>query len=170
MANAKKAIPNILRWEGGYSSHPADTDGGCTMKGITLYTFRQFYGHAKTCDDLKRITDDQWYHIFRAGYWDRLNGDKIENQSIADLCVDMAWGSGTVTAIKKIQRELGTTPDGVVGQKTLALLNGPDRAGIHAKLKEMRRIWFLNIVQANPRKKVFLKGWLNRLATYTFAE
>ena len=170
MASAKKAIPNILRWEGGYSSHPADTDGGCTMKGITLITFRRYYGKGKTCEDLRKITDDQWYHIFRAGYWDRLNGDRIENQSIADLCVDMCWGSGTVTAIKKIQRALGTTPDGIVGPKTLALLNGPDRSAIHAKLKEMRRLWFMNIVQNNPKKKVFLKGWLNRLATYTFAE
>ncbi len=118
MASAKKAIPNILRWEGGYSSHSADTDGGCTMKGITLITFRRYYGKGKTCDDLKRITDDQWYHIFRAGYWDRLNGDKIENQSIADLCVDMCWGSGTVTAIAERARQ-GGNPRKTQGNETV---------------------------------------------------
>ena len=170
MADIEKAKKQILRWEGGYSSHPADTDGGCTMRGVTLYTFRQFYGKTKTCEDLRKITDEQWTSIFRAGYWDKLQGDKIENQSIANLCVDMAYGSGPVTAIKKIQRALGTTPDGGVGPKTLALLNGPDRAGIHSKLKEMRRIWFLNIVKAQPAKKVFIKGWNNRLDSYTFAE
>ena len=169
MASAKKAIPNILRWEGGYSNHPNDT-GGCTMKGVTIGVYRKYYGKSMSCDDLKRITDEQWLTIFKTGYWDKLQGDKIENQSIADLCIDMCWGSGTVTAIRKIQRCLGTTDDGIVGPKTLALLNGQDRAGIHAKLKEMRRIWFLNIVQNNPKKKVFLKGWLNRLDTYTFAE
>lgn len=170
MASAKKAIPNILRWEGGYSSHPADTDGGCTMKGITLITFRRYYGKDKTCEDLRRITDEQWFTIFKTGYWDRLNGDQIENQSIADLCVDMCWGSGTVTAIKKIQMALGTNPDGIVGPKTLALLNGPNKREIHSKLKEMRRVWFLNIVKAQPAKKVFLKGWLRRLDSFTYSE
>lgn len=169
MASAKKAIPNILRFEGGFSNHPADT-GGCTMKGVTIGVYRKYYGKSMSCEDLKRITDDQWYHIFRAGYWDRLNGDKIENQSIADLCIDMCWGSGTVTAIRKIQRCLGTTDDGIVGPKTLALLNGPDRKEIHRKLWEMRKIWFENIVQNNPKKKCFLKGWLNRLNTLTFSE
>lgn len=167
MADARKAIPNILRWEGGFSNHPDDR-GGCTMRGVTIGTFRQFYGRAKTCEDLKKITDDQWYHIFRAGYWDRLNGDKIENQSIADLCIDMCWGSGTVTAIKKIQRCLGTSADGIVGPKTLALLNAPDKKEVHRKLWEMRRIWFNNIAQNNPSQRKFLKGWLNRLNTYTF--
>ena len=170
MASAKKAIPNILRWEGGYSSHPADTDGGCTMKGITLITFRRYYGKDKTCDDLRKITDEQWFTIFKTGYWDKMNADKIENQSIANLCVDMAWGSGPIIAAKKIQRVLGVTADGVIGKVTLAAINSANQKELFDKLKEMRRLWFLNIVKAQPSKKVFLKGWLNRLATYTFAE
>lgn len=169
MANPNITKQKILKWEGGYSDHPNDT-GGCTMKGVTIGVYRKYYGKTKTCADLRKITDDQWMHIFRAGYWDRMNADKIENQSIADLCVDMCWGSGTVTAIKKIQRALGTNPDGIVGPKTLALLNGPNKREIHRKLWEMRKVWFMNIVQATPSKKCFLKGWLNRLDTLTFEE
>lgn len=170
MADIEKLIPKIKKWEGGYSSHPADTDGGCTMQGITLTTFRRYYGRNKNCNDLKNITEEQWRNILKTGFWDKMKADEIENQSIAELCVQMCWGSGAVTAIRKIQRCLGITDDGIVGPKTLALLNGPDRKEIHRKLWEMRKIWFENIVQNNPKKKCFLKGWLNRLDTYTFAE
>lgn len=170
MADINKIVPKILKWEGGYVSDPADTDGGCTNKGITLTTFRRYYGRSKTCDDLKRITDTQWKHILKSGYWDKMGADNIQNQSIAELCVQMCWGSGAVTAIKKIQRCLGTEADGIVGPKTLALLNGKNREEIHAKLWEMRRIWFLNIVKAQPRKQKFLNGWMNRLATFVFEE
>lgn len=169
MAKATKAMPRIRKWEGGYSNHPNDT-GGCTMRGITIGTFRRYYGKSKTCEDLKRLTDDQWLHIFKSGYWDKLQGDKIENQSIADLCVDMCWGSGPVTAIKKIQRCLGTKDDGIVGPKTLALLNAPDRESTFNKLWKMREQWFNNIVKRNPSQKVFLKGWLNRLNSYRYEE
>lgn len=32
-------MPFILRWEGGFSDHPADR-GGATNKGVTLSTFQ----------------------------------------------------------------------------------------------------------------------------------
>lgn len=169
MADIEKLIPKIKKWEGGYSSHPADTDGGCTMQGITLNTFRRYYGKSRTCEDLKKITDEQWKHILKSGYWDKMKADQIENQSIAELCVQMVWGSGAI-AIRKIQKCIGTDPDGIVGPKTLALLNGPNKAAIHAKLWEMRRLWFYNIVATQPKKQVFLKGWLRRLSSFVFEE
>lgn len=169
MADINKLIPIIKKFEGGYASHPADTDGGCTMRGVTLITFRRYYGKDKTCADLRKITDEQWLHIFKTGYWDKMKADDIKNQSIANLCVDMLYGSGGI-AIKKIQRVLGVTADGIVGKITLAAINNANQMDLFNRLKEMRRIWFLNIVKAQPKKAVFIKGWLNRLATYTFAE
>lgn len=170
MADINKLIPKIKQWEGGYVSNPNDTDGGCTNMGITLTTFRRYYGKTKTCEDLKKISETQWKTILKKGYWDKMAADHIQNQSIAELCVQMCWGSGSVTAIRKIQRCLGTKPDGIVGPKTLALLNGPNKAAIHAKLWEMRRIWFYNIVETQPKKKVFLAGWLRRLDSFKFEE
>ena len=87
MANYLLLVPKIKQWEGGYSNHPMDT-GGPTMKGVTLATYRRFYGASKTSEDLKKITDQQWASIFKVGYWDKLRADSIVNQSIADICVD----------------------------------------------------------------------------------
>lgn len=169
MADIKKLVPIIKKWEGGYSNHSADTDGGCTMQGVTLITFRHYYGKEKNCNDLKNITDEQWMHIFKIGYWDKMQADKIKNQSIANLCVNMVWGSGGV-AIKKIQRVLGVTADGIIGPRSLAAINNANQQILFNKLKEMRRVWFNNIVKAQPRKAVFLKGWLRRLDSFKFEE
>lgn len=49
--------------------------------------------------------------------------DMINNQSIANLVVDMAWMSGVATTTKKIQAALGLKADGIIGPKTLGKLN-----------------------------------------------
>lgn len=172
MADIKKIIPKIKQFEGGYSNHPSDR-GGCTQAGVTIATFRKYYGASKTCEDLKKLTDEQWLHILKSGYWDRIKGDEIQSQSIANLFLDCAWGSGTVTATKKVQACLGLTVDGVVGAKTLAALNGDGSTQYHKavfeKLWAMRKNWFMNIAQVG-NNKVFLKGWLNRLDKIKFED
>ena len=58
MANYKKLKPIVLKWEGGYAGN---IDGMiCTMKGVTLATFRKYFGKSKTCKDLRNISDTQW--------------------------------------------------------------------------------------------------------------
>lgn len=149
-------IPHIKKWEGGWSNRPTDK-GGPTMMGVTLATFRQYFGAEKTIADLRNITEDQWMYIFKNKFWDRMQADKIQNQSLAELCVDMLWMSGQITAIKKIQRTLGCTVDGIVGPKTLAALN-KDSEGNFAILWRMRYNWLRRIAYGNN-----LNGWLNRL-------
>lgn len=94
MANSKLLQPFILRWEGGFVNDPLDR-GGATNKGITISTFRQFYGKDATVEQLKSITNEQWLTIFKAGYWNPWCADEIANQSIANIVVDWAWASGT---------------------------------------------------------------------------
>lgn len=168
MANYKLMIPWIKKWEGGYANDPDDS-GGCTMMGITIKTFQHYYGGDKTCKDLKDITEEQWEHIFKTGFWDKFKADLIENQSIAELCVQMGWGSGYVTAIKKIQKTLGCIPDGIVGPVTLGLLNGKDSYNIWNKLWVMRYNWLNQIAKVGNNKK-FLKGWLRRLNSMKFEQ
>lgn len=161
MADYKKLIPHILKWEGGYAGN---IDGMiCTMKGITLATFRKYYGQNKTCADLKKITDEQWGTIFKKGFWDRWQADKIQNQSIANLVVDWTWGSG-VYGIKYPQAVLGVTTDGIVGPKTIAAINNyPNQRELFERLWQRRKKHFESIANSNANSKKFLKGWLNRL-------
>lgn len=157
----------IKRWEGGFVNHPKDP-GGATNSGITISTFRQYFGSDKTVQDLKDMTEDQWDTIFWRGYYSKMRANEIKNPSIALLCVDMCWGSGPITAIRKIQRCLGTTPDGIVGPKTLGLLNAKEEEEVFNRLWKMREEWFKDIVRSRPSSAVFLKGWLNRLNSIKF--
>ena len=167
MADANKQIPMIKRWEGDYSNHPLDK-GGPTMQGITLVTFQKYYGADKTAEDLKKITEAQWFNIFKEGYWDSFRADDILSQSIANLVVDWAWCSGPVTAIKNVQKQLGVYVDGKVGPVTLVAINTADPKELFDKLWKARKEYFEAIVRKTPSQKVFLKGWLNRLESDKF--
>ena len=121
MADYKILKPFILRWEGGFVNDPNDS-GGATNKGVTLATYRRYKGEDATVADLKVITDEEWTIIYKQMYWDKFKADEIASQTVANLCVDWLWMSGT-KAIKYVQRLIGATEDGIVGKQTLARLN-----------------------------------------------
>ena len=167
MADYKLLVPKILRWEGGFSDNPYDA-GGATMRGVTLATFRQFYGANMTVADLKAITDKQWRHIFKKGYWDKVRADEFVNQSIAELFVDWVWMSGATTPVKTLQRLVGAQQDGLLGPKTLAMVNAYEPARLYGALKAARYAFYDEIVAKRPANRVFLKGWHNRLESYVY--
>jgi lysozyme family protein len=166
MANYAKVIKKILKWEGGYAGN---IDGmTCTMKGVTLATYRKFFGKDKNCKDLKGITQAEWDLIFKEGYWDKWKADDINNQSIADLLVDWCWTSG-IYGIKLPQRVLGVKDDGVVGDKTIAAINDySDQKELFDKFWNRRKKHFQDI--AKNGKEKFLAGWLNRLNDFKYKE
>ena len=166
MAKYTKLIGKVLKHEGGYAGN---IDGMiCTMKGVTLATYRKFFGRDKNCKDLKEITQAEWDYIFKKGFWDRWKADEIENQSIAELLVDWCWTSG-IYGIKLPQRVLGVKDDGVVGPKTLAAINDyPDKKELFDKLWNRRKKHFQDI--AKNGKEKFLAGWLNRLNDFKYRE
>ena len=161
MADYKLLIPFIKGWEGGFVDDPLDK-GGATNMGVTIGTFRQFYGQHSTVSDLKSITDEQWNYIFKTGYWDRWRADEILNQSVADILVDWVWGSG-VHGIKIPQRLLGVADDGIVGSVTLGALNNAVASELFYEIRGARRLFIYDIVKATPTNERFRRGWLNRL-------
>lgn len=164
----KKIIAHFKKWEGGWANDPDDS-GGCTMSGITIGTFRQYYGYKKTCEDLMKLTDEQWLHIFYKGFYNKVKADGINNDSICLLIMDMVWMSGVKTAIRRIQRCLGVMDDGIVGPITLAAINQNDKY-VFGQLKYMRQCWLESIVMNHPKNKKFLKGWIRRLNDVKFEE
>lgn len=167
MAKAELLMPFILRWEGGFVDDPLDR-GGATNKGVTIGTFRQFYGADATVEQLKNITDGQWLHIFKAGYWNPWQADEIANQSVANIVVDWAWASGTKTSVMKVQRIIGVNVDGIVGTKTLGAVNGACQQELFDKIHDARIKFVKGIVRRNPSQIRFLTGWLNRINALEF--
>lgn len=167
MADFKTALRTILQYEGGWSDNPKDR-GGATMKGVTLATYRQFYGYGKTKEDLRRITDEELEHIYRVGYWDVIKGDYFANQSLATYILDWVVNAGT-GKIRTIQECCGLLPDGKIGPKSLHVFN-TKAEWCFERIRE-RRIQFYNkIVENNPSQKVFLRSWLARANGISFAD
>lgn len=216
MANIEKLVPIIIKWEAGvdplkeenlgltaeelfekarpkgYGYDPVDS-GGDTMVGVTLDTFKAYRKikkkNAPSVKDLKAISYEEWLDILKSMFWDKMQADKINNQSIANLCVNTVWGSGA-GYIKIIQGVLGVKQDGIVGPITLGKINrwNPQSA-LFDKLWHRRQQFFNDIVARSIAdfehklgrkatnlellrctKKRFLKGWMNRLNDFKFNE
>lgn len=156
-----KYAPLLHSLEKGISNRASDR-GGFTVDGVTLTTFRQFYGQDKTEADLRNMTRPQWRHIMKTGYWDVCKADQIEDQKLAELIVDWCVNSGTAR-IRNVQSILEVRPDGCVGPVTLAAINGGDTAELYRRIMAARTGWFERIVRNDPRQMVNLRGWMNRL-------
>jgi len=50
--------PLLRKLEGGFVNDPQDA-GGATNAGVTLNTFRAYYGQDRTIEDLKNISNTQ---------------------------------------------------------------------------------------------------------------
>lgn len=165
MANSSKLVPFILQWEGGFVNDPDDL-GGATNKGITIGAFIEYKKRkgqkAPTVDDLKNISDAEWYDVFKSLYWDRWKADEIKNQSVANILVDWVWASGS-HGIKRPQRLLGVKADGIVGKQTIAAVNAMDAATLFKMIKDDRAKFIGEICKARPKNEKYRKGWMNRI-------
>jgi len=166
MASFDKYAPKLKQWEGGFGNHPADT-GRETMCGVTLATFRQYFGADKTVADLRAMTEAQWRTIMKGGFWDRCWADQIRNQSVAELIVDWCVNSGT-GMLKRVQAIVGVAQDGIMGPKTLAAINAARAQLLHFKIKAARAAYYESIVLGRPSNIVFYDGWMNRLCSFIY--
>lgn len=167
MASSSVLAPFIRKWEGGFANIPNDP-GGATKWGVTLNTYRIYYGMYKTVNDLKNMTEYEWNYIFTKGFWDKALATQIVSQSVANMLVDFGWNCGMKTAIKTVQRILGCTQDGIMGPITMGFINRANARDLFNKLYEARKQYYKNLVLRKPSMAIFLKGWMNRINDLKF--
>jgi lysozyme family protein len=186
MAQFTKAIHKVLRHEGvvfgpdalpvagktGYVNHP-DDPGGETNYGITLATARGAgYG-----GPMREIPYSVVLSIYRMLYWDRIHGDEIPDQEIAEEMFDTAVNCGVGTVAKFLQRTLNVlndkgmryadlAVDGSIGPTTLGTLEKAlslaswYRLCILRALDSLQCVRYIEIAERNPKFEVFMAGWL----------
>lgn len=176
MANFDKFFPTLIKHEGGFVDNPSDK-GGATNLGVTIATWKRF-GYDKDGDgdidvsDLKKLTLSDAKYIAKTQYWDKVWGDKINSQSIAEFLFDWAYNSGPSTAILRLQHILGPSVknDGIMGKNTISVLNQSNPKKVFEELKKSREAFYHTIVRTRPKNKVFLKGWLTRLNSFSYKD
>lgn len=173
MASVEKLTPFLKKWEGGYVCDPDDL-GGATNMGVTIETYRRYYRGKEGMERkkislaaLKKLDDTTWTDIVKTLYWDKFRGDDIQSQSVANMCVDWLWSSGTV-AIKRVQEIVGVKVDGIVGDKTIAAINNRSPLPLFGAIKEARKEYIEEICVKRPKNEKFRKGWMNRINDLMF--
>lgn len=116
--------PHLIGHEGGFSNRPRREDpGGATKYGITIGTLRDWRGGPVTVADVRNLTKDEAFRIYKAQYWDAVRGDRLP-AGLDYVVFDFAVNSGPGRAVQHLQRLLQVTVDGIVGVQTLGALQG----------------------------------------------
>jgi lysozyme family protein len=166
-------IDDILRREGGFVHHPADR-GGPTNRGITQRTLSAYLGRAATVEEAQSLSAALAAEIYRRDYFlaPRLDGLP---ERIQPFVFDSAVNHGARRAVRLVQQvceAAGFGPislDGICGPQTRRVTAEAERAmgdWLVAALVEERRNLYREIVANDPSQRVFLDGWMNRVAEF----
>lgn len=161
--NFQRALPLVLKHEGGFVHHPNDP-GGATNKGVTLATFRAYVKPGGTVEDLKRITDEQVATVYYRHYWAAVNAVALPS-GIDYAVFDFAVNSGPARAVKYLQAILGVEQDGRVGPKTIAAAKAKDARAVVNGLCDARLAFLKRITSGGKLLwNTFGKGWDRRVS------
>ena len=162
MASFDKAIPTILKHEGGYVHDPLDP-GGITNFGISK---RQYPGL-----DIRNLTVERATKIYQADYWLPIY-NAITDQETATKVFDLAVNMGHRAAHRLLQKALrkfkahhglDIVIDGVFGSKTLHAINeGGEPEEILAELRVQAAVYYVNLMVKKPGLVRFAYNWMRR--------
>ncbi|MCA6392200.1 MAG: hypothetical protein IM607_12500 [Cytophagales bacterium] len=190
MADYRKQIGFIKKWEGGMSNDPNDPaaahpmpcvhngqSGWHTNKGITWLTFSsnaKALGYAESCENFIAMPDSIWLKIFKKIFWDKFQLDTYRSQAVADIVVSWAWGSGLGGAYRQLARFLNgnygaSLPDQKSNfstqnvTKIRDVFNSLTRRKQREKTVREELIAHYRNFYISLNKPYYIKGWLNRL-------
>jgi lysozyme family protein len=169
----EQMIDDVIRREGGYVDHPQDR-GGPTNFGITQATLSRHLGRPASAEDVRRLDRARAAAIYRRDYYEAPRIDALPAR-IQPFVLDAAVNHGPAWAIRFVQQvcnAAGFGPlavDGACGPLTRRAAAEAERVmgdWLLAALVEERRDFYRALVERDPSQRVFLNGWLNRLAEF----
>jgi lysozyme family protein len=165
MADFLPAFEKMIINEGGYILHNvADDRGGQTYAGIARNFHSNWEGWA-IIDQGKMDNPELTQMVrnfYKDNYWDKVGGDDLNHQGLAAALFDFAVNAGIKTASKLAQLVIGATPDGVIGPKSVSMLNTVDEEHFITKYALAKIARYAEICKRSPGQKKFLLGWINR--------
>lgn len=155
-----------LKYEGGYSNHPADP-GGVTLEGIIQRVYDAYRKRnnrpLRTLVKSMRGAPD-WIQerndIYHTQYWNAVRADELP-RGVNLVVFDAAVNSGPYQAALWLQRALGVEADGHIGVNTLnAARECPDHDVLIAQICARR----LGMLRNLKTWKDFGDGWSARVS------
>jgi lysozyme family protein len=155
-SNFDKCLAMLLEHEGGYVNNVNDR-GGMTNLGVTRRVYEDWIDRPVTEQEMRDLTPDDVAPIYKKNYWDRVKGDQLP--SGVDWCAfDWAVNSGSGRPAKAIQRAVGATQDGAIGNQTLGLVAEKDPKFIIDYVYTVRQAFYESL----DDYKHFGRGWSRR--------
>lgn len=144
----------LMKHEGGYVNHPSDP-GGETMWGVTkrVANAHGYYG------DMRNLPKALAKQITEKSYYKAVQGDQLD-RLIAWQLTDAAYNHGNRQAVKFLQRAVGASVDGLIGDRTLSAVAAMDKNDV-ILLFNAERIEFYTGLRGWIS---FGKGWARRVA------
>jgi len=176
MAQFNLFIPLVHLAEGGFQKMSTDTGNFNSLnqlvgtnKGISAPVYETYIGRPPTEADMRAITTATANAIYKRNYWDRLKGDNIKTQEVANVLVDHGVNAGTGRAAEIVQTVLNNefnknlTVDGAVGNITITAINSVSQVKLQSAIVIARERYYNSLAAQYPE---FIKGWLNRLKPF----
>lgn len=192
MASWTKILNHVKVSEGGHSADPDDSalkyghsgiKGGNydkrypnnyihTNRGViwaTYVAYKKKKGQTPNAMEFINMSDSMWKDIFKTLYWDKILGDKIKSQGIAEILVEAAWGGGLSSMVRTLQSWLNSkganlNVDGAIGNYTINALNNivntQQRESSLIDVLTNQRLSYLRTLSS---WKKYATGWTNRV-------
>jgi hypothetical protein len=147
-----QALSFVLKREGGFVDHPNDP-GGATNMGVTQKVYDVYRQRStKEQRSVRFITKDEVEDIYFINYWIR-SGCRELPPRLGLVVFDTAVNHGVRDAT------VWCNEANYTGQPNPRL----DEYRAIRYILDVRKNDYINLAQRNPKLKVFLRGWFNRL-------
>lgn len=156
----------LIHHEGGFTDDQRDSgnakgDGhgneGSTMLGVTAYNWAKWTGKPAPKEVMRKLTKDDVKPLYKKNYWDTCRCDDLPSGldiSIADLSVN----AGKSRASKILQRIVGVSQDGAIGNQTLKAVADFEPKELIEKYYDGREGFYRSL----DDYKIYGKGWSRR--------
>ena len=151
--NFDRAFAAIVGVEGSYTDDPNDP-GGSTKYGLS--------SRANPDLDIKGLLLEDAKRIYQLRYWQPAHCDALP-WPLALFVFDAAVNQGVDTAVKLLQKSVGTVQDGALGKNTLTAIAHADQRELPAMYMADRALRYTGTRNFD----IYGRGWLKRLFVIT---
>jgi lysozyme family protein len=156
-SNYAESLQAVLVHEGGFVNNPKDP-GGMTNLGCTKAVWEEYVGHPVDEKAMRALTPADVAPLYKRKYWDKICGDDLP-AGVDYVVFDAAINSGAGRAAKWLQACVGVEPDGGIGPKTIAAVQGFDAKLLVTDYCKRRLSFMMDL----PTWPTFGKGWTRRV-------
>jgi lysozyme family protein len=172
----ERAFKYLIDNEGTQFTNDPRDSGGATKFGVTQRAYERYLGHVVLSTDIKNMEIQTAKKFYFDLYWKGVGCDRLTNQAVAISIFDTGVLYGAFTSVRMAQKAASLCSgdvlelDGVLGQKTLTLINSLDENQFLMTFNKLIVQRIDAVILSSQKNEVYRRGWMrraNRLLTLT---